>query len=157
MTPLSLPLHPLVVHAAVCFIPMAAMVAIAYALKPSWRWVLRWPTVVVNALAVVVLFVTRETGDMLAHATPDHKDLIERHDQYAGLLTAASVPMALLAIAAAWAFTSTSPLPSGWGAREGRHARLAPVVTGLLVLLGLATLVLTVLTGHSGATAAWAG
>lgn len=152
---LSIPLHPLFVHAAVCFIPMAALVAIGFALKPSWRWVLRWPSIVVNAVALVVLFITRMTGDSLAHATPDNKALIEKHDHMAGLLTIATVPMTLLAIVAALTFASTSPVTNGWGTSQGRYPRLAAPVTWLLVLLGIAVLVLTVLTGHTGATAAW--
>ena len=40
----GLPLHPLVVHAAVIFGPLAALAALAY-LVPRWRLRLRWPMV----------------------------------------------------------------------------------------------------------------
>ncbi len=155
MNLLSLPIHPLVVHVAVTLIPLAAVVAMAHGLRDDWRWWLRLPSMVVNALALVVLFVTRATGDQLAHATPDNKALIEEHDQMAGLLTIATVPMTLLAIFAAWSFAATSGATSGWGANEARQTRFASAVKWLVVLLGIAVLVFTVLTGHSGATAAW--
>ena len=41
----GLPLHPLVVHAAVIFGPLAAVAALAF-LVPRWRDRLRWPMVV---------------------------------------------------------------------------------------------------------------
>ena len=40
----GLPLHPLVVHAAVIFGPIAALTALAF-LVPRWRLRLRWPMV----------------------------------------------------------------------------------------------------------------
>ena len=46
----GLPLHPLVVHAAVIFGPLAALAALVYAVVPRWRDRLRWPMV---ALALV--------------------------------------------------------------------------------------------------------
>lgn len=156
MTSLSLPLHPLVVHAAVLFIPLAALCAMAFVLRPAWRSVLRFPTAIVTLVALVALFVTRATGDQLAHATPDNKDLIERHDQLAGLLTAACVPLFALTLFACWSFASATSLwASGRGVRTGRYVKFARVVKWLIVLLALATLVLTVLTGHAGAVAAW--
>ncbi len=156
MTPLNLPLHPLFVHGAVVFIPLAALVAMAFVLRADWRWALRWPTLLINAAGFVALWTTRATGEQLMHATPDHKDLIEKHDQMAGLLTVASTPMMLLAFFAVWSFASTTPLASGKGAREARQPKFAAAVKWLIVVLGVATLVFTVLTGHTGATAAWA-
>ena len=40
----DLPLHVLVIHLAVLVLPVAALVAIAHALLPKWRWLLRWPS-----------------------------------------------------------------------------------------------------------------
>ena len=39
---LGLPIHALVVHAAVILIPLAALLGIAF-LRPVWRMPLRWP------------------------------------------------------------------------------------------------------------------
>ncbi|GAA1398421.1 DUF2231 domain-containing protein [Luteococcus peritonei] len=155
MNLLSLPVHPLVVHAAVVAIPTAAVLSVCFVLRRDWRWALRLPTAVLDVLAVVVLFVTRATGDQLAHATSEHKDLIERHDQLAGLLTISFLPLALLSLLACWSFGSGSALASSRGQRDGSRERLVPAVTWLVVLLAAATLVLTVLTGHAGAVATW--
>ena len=42
----GIPLHPLVVHAAVVFTPLAALSALGFALVERWRGYLRWPTLV---------------------------------------------------------------------------------------------------------------
>ena len=42
----GLPLHALVVHAAVVFGPLAALAGVLYVALPTWRDKLRWPLVV---------------------------------------------------------------------------------------------------------------
>ena len=155
MTPLAIPLHPLVVHAAVVSIPTAAVLSACFVLRPDWRWALRLPTALLDVVAVVVPFITRATGEQLAHATPDNRDLIERHDQMAGLLTASFLPLTAPSLFACWSFASRSSLVSGRGTRDSSRERLVPVGTWLVVLLAAATLVLTVLTGHAGAVSTW--
>ena len=60
----GLPVHALVVHAAVVFAPLAATAGIAF-LVPTWRRALRWPLVVLAAIAVVTVFVAKESGKVL--------------------------------------------------------------------------------------------
>jgi hypothetical protein len=43
MTFAGLPLHPLVVHAAVVLTPLAALLVVGSAVLPRWRWLTRWP------------------------------------------------------------------------------------------------------------------
>ncbi len=42
----GLPMHPLIIHAVVVLVPLSALVAIAFAVRPTWRHVLRWPLAV---------------------------------------------------------------------------------------------------------------
>jgi hypothetical protein len=49
----------------------------------------------------------------------------------------------------------TSPVTSGWGAREGRSGAAALAVQVLLVASGVVLLVWVFLTGDSGARAIW--
>ena len=58
----GLPLHPLVVHAAVTLIPLSAVGAVALAVVPRWRWLTRWPAAVVAVAAAVVAWVARLMG-----------------------------------------------------------------------------------------------
>ena len=50
----GLPLHPLVVHAAVVLIPLTALLTIGLAVLPRWRWLLRWPTAGASVLCIVL-------------------------------------------------------------------------------------------------------
>ena len=47
----GLPLHPLVIHAAVVFGPLGALSALGYAVLARWRDRLRWPMLVLALLA----------------------------------------------------------------------------------------------------------
>ena len=54
----GLPVHILVIHAVVAFAPLAALLAIGYAVRPAWRRVLRWPVVHLRASGADVLLAT---------------------------------------------------------------------------------------------------
>ena len=85
----GLPLHVLVVHAAVVLTPIAALAAIGYAVVPKWRDWLRWPVIVAVVVAVGTVWVAYLSGDdfrgsdRFATATgefaPAHEALVESH------------------------------------------------------------------------------
>jgi hypothetical protein len=58
----GLPVHVLVLHAAVVFVPLLALGAIVYAVVPRWRRRIGWAVVALAVIAPVVAFVTRESG-----------------------------------------------------------------------------------------------
>ena len=64
MTINGVPLHPLVVHAAVVFVPLAVL-AVLTLLVPRWRWASRWVALVVVALAAGSVQLAAMTGDDL--------------------------------------------------------------------------------------------
>ena len=55
----GLPLHPLIVHAAVGIVPLAALFALLTALVPGWRWFTRWGALVAALGAVGFLVAAR--------------------------------------------------------------------------------------------------
>src|SRR5688500_20215747 len=57
----DLPLHPLVVHAAVIGIPLAALLALLFAFPKTREWA-RWPLAITVIGATAVTFVDRESG-----------------------------------------------------------------------------------------------
>ena len=67
----GLPLHPLVVHAAVTAIPLSAALAIAFAVLPRLRWLSRWPTAGFAVIGAVLAWVARLTGGSLLDARPE--------------------------------------------------------------------------------------
>ena len=57
----NLPLHPLVVHAAVVGIPLAALLAFLFAFPRTREWA-RWPLAITVVGATAVTFVARQSG-----------------------------------------------------------------------------------------------
>lgn len=150
MTLNGLPLHPLVVHGAVVFAPVAGLLALAY-LVPAWRAYLRWPLLVICVLAAVLVWLAATTGDSLKASTevsgamganPTLRDAVHDHEELAGKLQVSTWVLAALGLGTWWF-----------------HSRPGWIRTTLLVLLplgGVAALVLVVLTGDAGARAVWA-
>ena len=142
----GLPLHALVVHAAVVFGPLAALVGLLYAALPRWRDRLRWPLAVLAAVTLGAVWVAYLSGgqvrDNNEYGGP-LADLVETHEARAEVLRVVTTGFAVLCFAAAW-----------W------HHRGGTVRTVLAVLVGLSGLVMAVyvvLTGDAGAQVAWFG
>ncbi len=142
----GLPLHAIVVHAAVVFGPLAALAGVLYAAVPPWRDRVRWPLAVLAAIAVGAIWVAYLSGEDLAEANQyggPLQDLLETHEDRAEKLRLITSAFAVIAWVTAW-----------W------HTRRGPVGVVLAVLLGLsavATGVWVVMTGDAGAQIAWYG
>jgi hypothetical protein len=138
----GLPLHPLVVHAAVVFGPLAALAALGY-LVPRWRGTLRWPMVGLAVVATGAIVITYLSGGDLLDSKPELKQLpqIQTHRDRAELLLWAILQFGAVAIVAGW-----------WGERRGA---LRVVLDVLLGIGAVVVLVLVVLTGDAGSRAVW--
>lgn len=135
----GLPLHPLVVHAAVVFIPLAALLLIAGAIILRWRWLL--PTaVLVSWVATAFSILASQSGEALGEVigTP------QEHGELGEAMSPLMIGMSLIATLTWWLRKRSSRLLRGL-------SQLASVVVAL-VALGLVVLV-----GHSGAVATWNG
>ena len=142
----GLPLHPLVVHAAVVFGPLAAVVALAYAVLPAWRDRLRWPMVVLALIGTGAITAAYFTGMNFFNSRPpelQQLEILQTHRTRAIRLFWVTLAFGALAVLAAWL-----------------HTRTGVVRVVLNVLLGLAAvavLALAVLAGDSGSRAVWEG
>ena len=150
----GIPLHPLVVHAAVVFTPLAAVSALGFVLVERWRGYLRWPTLVLVVLTAAVDYTAKLTGQNLFNklrAQGFHNKWLTLHQQRANVLVWIVLALAVAGILA------TLTVPAGTAA-----ARITtqPVVTLALrvVVVGLAVaaLVYVYLTGDAGARSLWA-
>ena len=153
----GLPLHPLVVHAVVIFVPLAAVSAILHALVPRWRWLLRLPTLVLALGAVVLTRVAVLTGTSLKDEkgfTGPLGDRIDRHMHWADRLEYSVWAFAVVAILAWWVLPHVTPL-SGREDRQTPAPALVSAATVLLPILAAVVLVLAVITGEAGAQAVW--
>jgi hypothetical protein len=143
----GLPLHPLIVHAAVVFGPLAALFGIAYALWSRRRDQLRWVTLVVVAIAFVSIWAAYFSGnnyyksDHFAHVSGDLREKIDHHMQLAGVLRWMTTGFFVVTALAVW-----------------QHARLGAAryaLSGLVLVGAVLTLVWVAMTGDAGSQAVY--
>lgn len=149
----GVPLHPLVIHAVVVFVPLAALAAIAMSL-PKWRWLARWPALMLTLGATAAAYVATLTGEDLQESRNLESPLIETHEEWGERLMVGMWIFAALVVVAFWVLPHVTRLSGG----TDRVARIAALEKPLLVLVPLAAvavLVLVVLTGDAGARAVW--
>jgi hypothetical protein len=148
----GVPLHPLVVHAVVVLGPLAALAGLAYAFVPRWRWLLRWPLVVLAVVTAVTALVAVQAGEALLSSRPELAPIVAEHEERGEQLRLVALGYAVVSLVAAWALGGTSALASGRGARETRFG--IPVMV-VLAVGAVALMVMLFLAGDSGARAVW--
>jgi Ni/Fe-hydrogenase subunit HybB-like protein len=145
----GLPLHPLAVHAAVALGPIAALLALAYVVRPAWQGGLRLPMMGTAVLAVASVVLAYVSGTSFRDANAfftapgETADLIDEHASLANVLLAVTLGFGVVAVAA------------GLLHRRGGAVRL--LVQVLLGATAVGVVVLVVLTGEGGARAVWTG
>jgi hypothetical protein len=156
----GLPAHPLVVHATVVLVPLAAVAVALHMFWPAARARLGLVTLGAAVLAVVLVPLSTSSGEQLEHEVP-HTALIERHTELAdGLLPwviGLLIVAVLLAVRDLLSQDGRGLLRVPTGAATTVAAALTrPAVLGLLtVLVVVGTTQQVVRIGHSGAKASW--
>ena len=143
----GLPVHPLVVHAAVVFIPLAALGLILIGLIPRLAVKLGWLVALTAAVAFGAAFVTAESGEALAELIGepgfDHAEWGDRMPVVAGVLFATVIVV--------W-------LVQRMLARRESGGGLIKVLVGLIsVVVAGASLFMVFKTGDTGARSVWEG
>ncbi|HLL64246.1 MAG TPA: DUF2231 domain-containing protein [Micromonosporaceae bacterium] len=171
---MGIPAHPLMVHAAVVFMPLLALGSIAYALVPWLRQRIRWAVVLLAIAAPVAAFAAEESGDKFRARLVDrslvspeilisideHQDLGERALQLSIALGVVTLLMAFLvrgrASASRRGQSAEVDTDATAGHRPSKARLLGQVVLGVLAVgLALATVYFVVRTGDTGAKAVW--
>jgi glucan phosphoethanolaminetransferase (alkaline phosphatase superfamily) len=149
----GVPLHPLVIHAVVVFVPLAALAAIAMAV-PRWRWLARWPALLLTIGATAATYVAKISGADLQDERKLFTPAVHTHEEWADRLMLGMWVFAIVVVVAFWAFPHVTRI-SGARDRETRSAVLEKPLMVLLPLAAVAVLALVVLTGDAGARAVW--
>ncbi len=138
----GLPLHPLVVHAVVVLLPLGALGMIACVLIAALRRRYAGLALLVLLAGAASTLVAAASGQVLAEkvGTP------AAHMAWGELLPRVAIPT--LVLAAVWYFLQRG---------KERQPVLAKVLGALTAAASAACVALTVLVGHSGATAVWGG
>lgn len=150
-TIVGLPLHPLVVHATVVFVPLATLLVGLAAAWPAARRRLAWWPPAVALIALICSQVAEQSGEALQARVPDTA-LVRAHAHMADGLSA--FVFGLLVVSLVIAYLTRRSAPSQ--ADRSLPVRLVlPVAAVLGVALAAGTLVQVVRIGDSGARAAW--
>lgn len=150
----GLPLHILVVHAVVVFVPLAALSVLVAAAWPAARRRLGLLPAAISAVALALVPVTTAAGEWLKARLPS-APLIEQHASLGDDLLPWSIAVFVVA-AVLWLFDRFGSrlrerIPSG-------VLRLAPwALLALAIAAAVGSLITVVLIGESGARAVWSG
>ncbi|MDG4793545.1 DUF2231 domain-containing protein [Micromonospora sp. WMMD1082] len=151
---LGLPVHVLVVHAVVVFVPLLVLLALAYIVLPRFRSRLDWALAVLAVVAPITAWVGVESGEALQARqiargfSGEILDKINEHAAYGEVLFRFTLGLALAVILLLVATSGHPRAPKlpGW---------VPPVLSVVVVGLGVAALVYVWFTGHSGAEMVW--
>lgn len=151
----GLPFHFLILHAAVVLAPLAALLAIAFALLPRWRYLTRWPTVVMAVVTLVTVWLSRLSGQSYLDSRPELAPLVRVHQERGEMLSLLTILFVVVVAVAFWGLGGPSGFTSGSGARTVRSPAIDRGLAVALVVASLLVLVWVILTGDAGARAAW--
>lgn len=150
----GIPAHPLIVHAVVVLVPLAALGAIAVVISPWVRSHIGWLVAATAVLDVLLVPLATGSGESLEERI-DETALVETHAEMGEQLLPWVIALALV-VCAFMVLARLSSMRSP-GAPSPAWARPA-VSIGLAVLTVIAAsgaLVQVARIGHSGAEASW--
>jgi hypothetical protein len=144
----GLPAHPLIVHAAVVLLPLAAVGTVAAAAVPRWRRLYAPLALALSLAATVAIYLAKESGESLERRVAESA-LIERHAELADQV----LPWAIGVVVVAAAITAVDRVRSDRWRISARATTLGLIAVALIAGTGATWTV--VVTGHSGAEATW--
>ena len=140
----GLPIHPLISHAVVVVVPLAAIGALILTFVAKWRSTYLPLVYIAVLLSPITAFIATQSGEALSERVglpKSHSTLGER--------------LALVVLAFAIIFSIWFAIEKSDRVRTKSPKLLQQVVKVFVPLLAITSLVLTVLVGHSGAEATW--
>lgn len=140
---MGLPLHPLVVHAAVVLVPLVALAALAMSYWPSFSIRYGKPILILAVIAQISLFLAKGSGEPFEERLGKE---VERHADLGEIAPLTFIPLLVL-LFVRWRM-DRSGLSVG-------SANIRRMVSILLALAAILALVFIYLTGHSGAESVW--
>ncbi|MGL4174293.1 MAG: DUF2231 domain-containing protein [Actinomycetota bacterium] len=136
----GLPVHILVVHAVVVLLPLAALGAIAIAVKPSWRHRYGFLVLALTVIATAAVPVAASSGKRLVDRIGDPGDHAVWGDQLIWFVLPWGVLVAAVVL-----------VPRRWNMKRLGSALLSAAT----VLAALVAIAAVIRVGDSGATAVW--
>ena len=144
----GLPAHPLVVHAAVVLLPLAAVATVICAAVPRARRHYAPVALGLALVATLAVGLAQGSGEELEEQV-DETELVEEHTEHGEQV----LPWAIAVTVAAAAVTAVPVVARRRPTLSGRAVTAALVVVSLVAGAGATWTVVEV--GHSGAKATW--
>ncbi len=143
----GLPLHPLIVHATVVMVPLAALAVLLAALWPRFRaWGGPLPAVL-SVIGLILVPLSTSTGETLERHVA-RSALLEEHTRLADGLLPWMIALLIVALVSYALHRRSST-------GRATHRAVGAAITALAVVAVVGTTVQIALIGHSGAKAAW--
>ena len=174
----GLPVHVLVLHAAVIFVPLLALGALVYAVVPRWRSKIGWAVALLAVIAPLSTLVAKLSGTQLYNRLIDQglsgrgKEILDDHMSVGtttwwlslalGLVTLVMVGLTVRSRTPDRTMVSAGGGGATLAADSAAETRTAGVPRIVEIVLAIAMVVLAALagyyvfrTGDAGATAVW--
>lgn len=152
-TAFGLPLHPLVVHLVVVFLPLASLTVVLAAVWPRFR---RWAGPLPLGLAVIgtaFVPVATQSGEALERTGFSESPLVQTHAGLGDQMLWWALGLLAAAAAVFWLHLKTRSVDSN---RKPGQALVAGIVA-LAAVTAVGTVVHIYRVGDSGARAVWSG
>ncbi|MER7585960.1 DUF2231 domain-containing protein [Micromonospora sp. NPDC127501] len=158
---MGIPAHPLLLHAAVVFVPLLALLAVGYALVAPIRPHTRWVLGLLAVGAPVAALLTKLSGDAFLErmqaanrVTPEFLPKLQAHQDFGDITLYATIGLAVVALALVWLVPPRAAETSA----AGRPSRLLTLALQVLSVVAAGVAIYYVFrTGDSGAKAVWEG
>lgn len=150
MTIFGLPLHILVVHAAVIFVPLAALGILVTGWREQWRKSYTFPLLLIAVAGAVAAVLAASSGEELEESIREAANQRVRFGEHPeeGETARNFTLLFAFAVAAFWAVQQ-------WGSRFQLKPWSQTVAYVAASGFGVIALVTIVLAGHSGAALVW--
>ena len=158
-TILGIPMHPLLVHAVVIFVPLQVLAAVAYALVPFVRRYIAWAVAGLAVITPLTAYAAKLAGDTFRKRLGINGAAIDQHQNYGGWTLYASAILSVLMILLLVVYLSRARRQGDDNAETSTSSAGSKILAIALTVgvLGMGGVALTyvVLTGHSGAKIVW--
>jgi preprotein translocase subunit SecG len=164
----GLPLHPLLVHAAVVFVPLLAIGSVAYAVLPGLRRLLWWAVGLLALAGAGSTVLARFSGVAFRQRllrkhllTPEFTPKVDAHQHYGTVTMWVTIALAVVSLVLLWAVPRRSRSTSGAGGSggssgsRGSGAAIQIVFAVVVIGLAIASVYYVYRTGDSGARMVW--
>jgi uncharacterized membrane protein len=158
----GIPMHPLLVHAAVVFVPLQILATFAYILVARLRSKIEWLVLTLAILGPVAALLAKLSGDAFRRrlinrhiATPTLLSNIANHSHYGNIALYCTIGLTVLTIL--FVVLTRNRMRAGPPANSSGAAAVGVVLTVAVLGAGLVTGYYVVRAGDAGAHMAWSG